>query len=151
MIPTMVHMSTTDQIMRLDFYHQLVWIGAILSIVKDHPQCASNRPDFKSSPEKGTILSENHLTAVWCPTFSNRRRIGNLGVDPIGRLLLRIHSLYSPYSTISFVAAVLAGVYISVPYSLTKIRAFCLAFIQALVICYMKLSRNNRLSPIFVV
>ena len=151
MIPTMVHLSTTDQIMRLDFYHQSVWIGAILSIVKDHPQCASNRPDFKSSPEKGTILSENHLTAVWFPTFSNRRRIGNLGVDPIGRLLLRIHSPYSPYSTISFVAAVLAGVYISVPYSLTKIRAFCLAFTQALVICYMKLSRNNRLSPIFVV
>ena len=82
MIPTMVHMSTTDQIMRLGFYHQSVRIGAILSIVEDHPQCASNSPDFKSSPEKGTILSENHLTAVWFPTFSNRRRIRNLGVDP---------------------------------------------------------------------
>ena len=55
------------------------------------------------------------------------------------------------FSTISFVVAVLAGVYISVPYSLTKNRVFCIAFIQALVICYMKLSRNNRLSPIFVV
>ena len=62
-----------------------------------------------------------------------------------------MHSPYSLSSTISFVVAVLAGVYISVPYSLTKIRAFCLAFTQALVICYMKLSRNNRLSPIFVV
>ena len=66
-------------------------------------------------------------------------------------MLLRIHSLYVLCSISSCVAAVLAGVYISVPYSLTKIRAFCLAFTQALVICYMKLSRNNRLSPIFVV
>ena len=51
----------------------------------------------------------------------------------------------------SCVAAVLAGVYISVPYSLTKRRAFYMACIQALVVCYMKLSRNNRLSPFFVV
>ena len=55
-------------------------------------------------------------------------------------MLLRIHSLYVLCSISSCVAAVLAGVYISVPYSLTKIRAFCLAFIQALVICYMKLA-----------
>lgn len=52
---------------------------------------------------------------------------------------------------IFIVAAALAAIYISVPYSLSKRRTLYLAIMQACIICYSKLSRNNRISPILVV
>lgn len=51
----------------------------------------------------------------------------------------------------SLVAAALAAIYISVPYSLSKRRTFYLSIMQACIICYCKLSRNNRISSILVV
>lgn len=51
---------------------------------------------------------------------------------------------------IKYLAATLAAVYISVPYSLSKRRTAYMACMQALLICYTKLSRNNRVLPIFV-
>ena len=54
-------------------------------------------------------------------------------------------------SPIIIVAAALAAIYISVPYSLSKRRTLYLAIMQACIICYSKLSRNNRISPILVV
>lgn len=49
-----------------------------------------------------------------------------------------------------YLAATLAALYISVPYSLSKRRTIYLACIQACLICYSKMSRNNRVLPIFV-
>lgn len=54
------------------------------------------------------------------------------------------------YCSIKYLAATLAAVYISVPYSLSKRRTAYMACMQALLICYTKLSRNNRVLPIFV-
>ena len=51
----------------------------------------------------------------------------------------------------SIMSATLAAVYISVPYSLSKRRAMYMAGMQALFICYCRLSRNNRVKPFLVV
>lgn len=60
-------------------------------------------------------------------------------------------TLCTPFYVFSCAAAALAAIYISVPYSLSKRRTFYLSIMQACIICYCKLSRNNRISSILVV
>ena len=73
------------------------------------------------------------------------------------RLFWRVHRVYRRFYyvyiivSLSSIAATLAAVYISVPYSLSKRRAMYMAGMQALFICYCRLSRNNRVKPFLVV